>query len=81
MLCTTSAHHAAACVRHPYLAELSCDALGAGTIHVNTLNGLQGSPPFCAAYNLVRSGGSTDWPAGWPPFWRPVVQHGRRLEV
>lgn len=43
-----------AVLRQPYLPELSCSAPGAGTIQVNTLNGLHGSPPFCAQYNLVR---------------------------
>ncbi|KAK9846359.1 hypothetical protein WJX81_002384 [Elliptochloris bilobata] len=43
-------------LRHPYLAELSCTARGAGTIQVNTLNGLHGSPPFCAHYNLEHYG-------------------------
>ena len=43
-----------AVLRQSYLPELSCSAPGAGTIQVNTLNGLHGSPPFCAQYNLVR---------------------------
>jgi len=81
--CVTGARRAAAHVRTPYLAELSCDAPGAGTMPVNTLNGLQGSPPFCAAFNLVRGGRPTGQRAFSPTGRRlrargAAVRHARR---